>query len=292
MAPEKVFASKRDPLASPEAFENEIPTYRAVSAAALASAICGLLSGLAFVSYWWLLLSVFAIVLGAVGIWRIRSMPDTLTGRGFAHAGLAMGLIFGVTSFAYDVYSMSVLKTQAFAFGTNVIKTFNNAKAKTPFDPSDILWWMMPPHMRKGKVPEDARPEIAQLVKDSVKVRTIEDQLQMMASFAGKEQPIEILAIEDAFYSERDAYATLLLKVGGGRDHSHDAEMEPPLKPGEVRHEPIGANPDLALLVVHGMVDGQTFGWYVEQLQYPYTPKSFKVTPKKPVVDDGHGHAH
>ena len=293
MAPEQVFAPRRDPSAAPEAFGNEIPTYRAVSAAALASAICGLLSGLAFVSYWWLFLSVFAIVLGVVGIWRVRSMPDTLTGRSFAHAGLAMGLIFGVSAFGYDLYSMYTLRTQSRAFAAKVIKTFNTAKTKTPFATSEILWWMMPPHMRNGKVPEDAAAEIAQLAKDSVKVRMIEDELRMMADFAGKEQPIEIVQVEDSFYSERDAYASILLKVGGGRDHSHDADVVTTLKPGEVRHEPIGPNADHALLVVHGMVDGQSFGWYVEQLHYPYTPKNFKLTPKKaPVEDDGHGHAH
>ncbi len=295
MAPEQVFAPRRDTdsVVAPEAFENEIPTYRAVSAAALASAFCGLMSGLAFVSYWWLLLSALAIVLGVVGIWRIRSLPTTMTGRGFAHAGLAMGLIFGVTSVAYDLYSTYALKTQSRAFAANVLKTFNRAKTKIPVETSDILWWMMPPHMRKGKVPEDARVEIAQLAKDSVKVRLIEDQIRMMAEFSGREQPIEIVTVEEAVYSERDAYASILLKVGDGRDHSQDADMVAAHKPGEVRHGPIGANPDYALLVVHGMVDGQTFGWYVEQLQYPYTPKSFKVTPKKaPVEDDGHGHAH
>ncbi len=293
MAPEHVFAPKRDPLAAPEAFGNEIPTYRAVSAPALASAICGLLSGLAFVSYWWLFLSALAILFGAVGIWRVRSMPDTLTGRNFAHAGLAMGIIFGVSSFGYDLYSMYSLRTQSRAFAVNVVRTFNKAKSKTPVDTAEIMWWMMPPHMRKGKVPEDARAEIAQIAKDSVKVRLIEDQIRMMADFAGKDQPIEIVTVEDAFYSERDAYATVLLKVGGGRDHSHDADIEASHKPGEARHEPIGANPDHALIVVHGMVDGQTFGWYVEQLQYPYTPASIKAVPKKAAVeDDGHGHAH
>lgn len=293
MAPKPVYAPERDPLAAPDAFQNEIPTYRAVSAAALASAVFGLLSGLAFISYWWLFLSVFAIILGVVGILRIRSMPDTQTGRGFAHAGLAMGLIFGVSSFGYEIYSMYTLKKQSREFAASVIKTFNSAKTKTPIETADVMWWMMPPHMRKGKVPADALAEIAQIAKDSVKVRLIEEQIRMMADFAGKEEPIEIVTVEEAFYAERDAYATVLLKVGGGRDHSHDADVVASHKPGRVSHEAIGPNQDHALILVHGMVDGQTFGWYVEQLQYPYTPKSFKPTPTKPPVeDDGHGHAH
>jgi hypothetical protein len=284
VAPEQAFAPKQDSLAVPAAIENEIPTYRAVSALALTSAVCGLLAGLSFVSPWWLIVAGFAVVLGAISAWRIHVRPDTLTGRSFAHAGLAMGLMFSVSSVWYEFYSAYVLRNQSRTFAGKVVKTLNFAKTKTPLDTTEVLWWMMPPDRRKGKVPEDARAEIAQIVKDSSTVRTIEENITQMSRYAGVDQPIEILEVENSFYSDRDAYATVLLKVG----EIHEGKQEEQLKKAVV-----GEHPEYALLVLHGLVDGRNFDWFVEQIHYPYTPRTYKAVPKKAEpVDDGHGHAH
>ena len=126
-----------------------------------------------------------------------------------------------------------------------------------------------------------------------------------MAKFAGIEKPIEVLTIEDAFFQDRDGYATVLLKIGDGTNHfhdahkDHDADSKPKINQSKnqrknenrVEEEIIGQGPENALLVLHGVIVGRDYRFFVDQIRYPYVPKEFKYVPVK-AKDDGHGHDH
>ncbi len=89
------------PSSSVAAIENEIPTYRAVSTLAVASLLFGLISGLAFADFNFLVAAALAVGVGALALRKIRRQPDVLTGSGFAQAGIILGLAFALSSVTY-----------------------------------------------------------------------------------------------------------------------------------------------------------------------------------------------
>ncbi|RIK78767.1 MAG: hypothetical protein DCC68_14500 [Planctomycetota bacterium] len=72
------------------------PEYRAISSSAVSCLALGVLSVLALLSWWMLLLPATAIVLGLFGLRQIRRRGDELTGAPLAKIGLALALAFGV----------------------------------------------------------------------------------------------------------------------------------------------------------------------------------------------------
>lgn len=296
MAADPALAPKPTMIEAPEAFENEISTYRALSPMAISSAILGLLAGLSFVSPLWRVAAVLAVIAGFVADYRIRKLPELLTGRNFAHAGIAMGLMFGISSVAYNYWSSYVLERDSRAFAKAFTETLNESKKTFPPDTADTMWFMLHPEMRAGVTPEEARQQIAKITEGSAKVQQIEVAVKQMARFAGTKNPIEVVAIEDAFFQDRDAYATVLLKVGDGTNHFHDHPKQEMPKSNSKRasmvdEEIIGEGAENALLVLRGVNVGKDFLYFVDQIRYPYMPKSYKAVPQKP-KDDGHGHDH
>ena len=63
MATDSSIAARPEPRAAQ--FENELPTYRALSALAITSAAAGLIAGLSFVAWWWLGFALLAVVAGS-----------------------------------------------------------------------------------------------------------------------------------------------------------------------------------------------------------------------------------
>ena len=284
------------------AFENELPTYRAISPMALFSTSCGLLSVLSFVSPNWLGVAFIAVAAGLIADYRIRKVPDLLTGRSFAHAGIAMGLVFSVTSLSYSYWATYTLNRNSMAFAKEFTQTLNVTKSKPVLDTSDVMWYMLPPTYRSGVSPEEARAKIAELTgeKGSEKVVTVEMLVRKLVQFAGPDNPIEVVSVEDSFFQDGDVYATVLLHLIGGQkavnNHAHEDSAKSKDQPGASNPDQSitdEGGPQNALLVIHGMVMGREYQFYVDQLKYPYSPKSYKAVPTKPKADDdGHGHAH
>ena len=63
--------------------ENELPTYRAISATAISSVVCGVLSVCSFAHPVFYVFSILAIGLGIMAHRAIRRYPDMLTGPGW-----------------------------------------------------------------------------------------------------------------------------------------------------------------------------------------------------------------
>lgn len=282
MALEQPASLKATAIDPEPVIENEIPTYRAISPVAIVSAGLGLISGLAFTDPMWLVAAVLAVITGALAEWKIRRMSDVLTGRSFAQAGIALGLIFGVSSLSYTLWANRIVRNDARKFGIELAKTLNAGKASVPVDTADIVWYMIPPPARKGITPEDARSKIAMITKESEKFADLDNKVKRSFKVAGPDE-ITLDEVEDAFFQELDTYATLRFKVGTGVNHDHEHVH----KPGEPEIEGL----DYLLVRAKGMKEGKRYKWFVDYIVYPYIPQSYKhVEVKK--ADDGHGHAH
>ncbi len=72
----------------------ELPSYRAVSALAVASAILGLLSALALLDWAMGILPAITVLVGSRALQRIRANPDELTGGVWARLGIGLALVF------------------------------------------------------------------------------------------------------------------------------------------------------------------------------------------------------
>lgn len=84
--------------------------YRALSSAAMASLLIGLLSGVVFLSPWLAVLPLLGMVAGGCALIQIRRRPDELTGRGLAWIGLGLSLFsfLGGIAAAAIVYATEV----------------------------------------------------------------------------------------------------------------------------------------------------------------------------------------
>ena len=303
MASMPPITSPRDPsgLVPGPPIENELPTYRAISPMAVASLILGLLSALNFASWSlaWLSVAVMAILTGMIALRRIGRMPDTLTGRSFAQAGVAMGLVFGVASQALFGWQLWDLRREVRAFAEVFQDTLKDVQQTRPLTTDDAVWFMIPSQMRRGLTPEDAKEQLEKVLTSSEKVRSIDDTLRAMIAHAGG-KPIRFVKVEEAHYNNMDALASLLMEVEegeGGRDEpgdkilaGHDHTHVPTAaKPHDHADEPPGMDNALVLIRSSGSTRSPS-RWNVETIRYPYVPDSYKAPIKAP--DDGHGHDH
>jgi hypothetical protein len=90
--------------------DNPIEDYRAISSLAIVGLVLSLLSAVVLLSVTTVPLSVAAILISGIAVWRIRSRSDELIGLGVAKMGLVLSvvlLIGGVTKASY-VYATEV----------------------------------------------------------------------------------------------------------------------------------------------------------------------------------------
>jgi len=102
---------------TPSAIENELSTYRAISQLAIFSLICGVLALFSFAHLFFLAFAILAVVFGILANRAITRLPDMLTGRRLANAGMALGLVFGLISSTYTIVQSLVLTREAQQFG-------------------------------------------------------------------------------------------------------------------------------------------------------------------------------
>ena len=130
-----------EPVDSP--IENELPTYRAISARAVLSVICGGLAICSFADPSFYVFSVLAVVLGFWAHCAIRIYSDVLTGRRLASAGIALGLVFGLASFTYSTVQRFLWNRQAEQFARKYAEILQSPSF------GDVLWYNTGPEMRK-----------------------------------------------------------------------------------------------------------------------------------------------
>ena len=267
-----------DPKAPPESelaspIENELPAYRAISPAAIASLCLGVLAGLSFVeevALLGLVAAVAAIVVGAYADRQIRRMSDVLTGRGFAQAGIALGLACGLSSQTYAWVNDMLVRREATAFAKRYIAALETTRLDEP------LYLQVPPGPRKEMTPEQALAkrrggaggrEEMMFRTEVVPIQGILNRLKEPGTH------LEFRRIEAVFYDKMTPMTAVLMELHGPVSPKHPAD--------EYVLAELKADPEMRRGPAR---------WYVGETRYPYIPKTY-VAPVKP-VDDGHGHAH
>jgi hypothetical protein len=266
---------KADLVASP--IENELPTYRAISPLAVWSLVFGLVGALGFANLWFLVFAALAIVAGVLGLRRIGEQPDVLTGRGFAQAGIGLGLVFMLSTLTIAFTQQFLLRRRAEAFVRNSItKVFNDR------DLASALWFRETPDARREQTPEqvykrindpgNSDPMRAQMFAGPATnlINLLQSQSDAKVEFAG---------IERADYEGITPVALAVLEIKG----LHHEEGE---KAGH-KHE---AGEEFIGVVIKGQGDGRNEAWWVEDYLYPYARHSYQEKVKS--IEEEHGHGH
>jgi hypothetical protein len=246
--------------------ENEIPTYRAISAQAVLSLICGILAVFSFSHWIFLSCAAAAIVLGILADRKIVRYSDVLTGRGIAQAGIALGLVFGLSAITITVVQDRILVREASKFA----RTYEDVLTKGTFE--DAIWYGQPPVYRNQKSPQDLVAELRKSRPGSGMFDLEQQSLTKLRQRLGEGAQIHFSEIEQRGKENMNVYAAALFEL-----HPQGSK---PLPEGE-QH---------AMVLLKGIPKNRQYEWWVEQVAYPYKPASYR--PEVKPVDDGHGHGH
>lgn len=247
------------------AIENEIPSYRAITPMAVASLVFGVLSVLCVAGLSFLVFPILAVITGTLAQRKIQRMPDLFTGKGFAQAGVALGLVCGISSITYTTIQHWMLTRSAERY----IKHYADILQKGGL--SDAYWEHVHFEARKSSSPKQALEGLLKqessepaMAMDSplTSLKTIQQRVEKPGA-----HPIHFLDIEQTGFDGRTPYAYGVVEV-----------------PAEVAGQP----EEFALVGLRGDPNASAYRWMVSSLQFPYQRKSFVMKPKP--VDDGHGH--
>lgn len=252
---------------SAPAIDNEFINYRAISPMAITSMLLGGVSVLAFVNLWFLLISAAAILTGVLAIRKIRRLSDIFTGEGYARAGIALAVIFGIAAFTVTFTLDMVLKREVSKFADQYAEILKTKGVE------ELVYLQASEASRQGKTPAAV---FAEMQKGAPAPEAFEQTIgglrRVKARIGEGGQEVHVEGIENAYAEGKEIGATVLLGVHGKPTKDSPKEEE------------------LGLLVLRGTNDGGAYKWVVQELVFPYTKGSY-VEPAKP-VDDGHGHAH
>jgi hypothetical protein len=257
--------------------ENELPTYRAISAIAILSMICG---GLAIFTFADPIFYAFPILSVGLGIWahrRIRRYPDMLTGHGLANAGMILGLVFGLASGTIVTVQYLVRSRQAERFARRYAEILKSPSM------GDVLKLTNHPSVVKDKTS-------AQLLQEFEANRS--DQRRAMEMNMGP--MAHLIALRKRLTGSKDQDVHFVRLESVGEDDSHGAEIQlyafalfevtgPSSKDFPEKQQ-------FALAILKARSSGRQSEWWVESVKFPYQPQTF-VAPAKP-VGDGHDHPH
>jgi hypothetical protein len=249
------------------AIENEIPTYRAISAEAVVSLICGIVAVLSFVHWVFLISAAAAIILGILADRKIQRLSDVLTGRAIAQAGIALGMIFGLSS----ITTMAVQDWIQVREASKFAKVYENIVNTGTFE--DAIWYGQNPLIRKGKSPQELLAEMKKSMRGPGMLEFEQASLvKLRSEIADQGAKLHFVKIEKYGREKLEFYATALFELHHPASKGHAAGEE------------------FALAVLKGWNANRRYEWWVSTLVFPYKPDTFAPAPQP--VDDGHGHAH
>jgi len=258
-----------EPQAPPEKeqlspIENEIPAYRAISPMAIGSLVLGLISALSFADTTFLAASILAVAAGIYAQWKIRKMPDVLTGRGFAQAGIALGLIFGLASVTNSAVTDAVVRRGAAAFSKEYAEVLSSGSL------AQALHYKVPAEERKSVTPEEvlkqmtsAKGDPGMIESQTASIRGVQARLKEPGTH------LSFADVEATGFDGLSPVAATLLDLHGPATKDHKAEEH-------------------VLLEIKAEGRSRPYQWHLKEVHYPYVPKSYKL--REAPVDDGHGH--
>lgn len=243
--------------------ENEIPSYRAISPLAIASLALGVIAAFSFASPWFELAGLGAIILGLRADSKIRRYSDTLTGRGMAQAGIALGMIFALSAMTVSTVRGTMLRRSADRWARayeQVLRTGTMA---------DVAYHRFDPTTRQDKTPEEMLTNIVQNSTDPSMTEVFLGGLRNIQNRMSRDRAsVRFLEIERSGYDRLTPWAGALY------------ELEVPEPGGKEKHE-------YFLLQLKGSERGP-LQWHIDEVFYPYTRRTY--VRKEGPVDDGHGH--
>jgi Domain of unknown function (DUF4190) len=264
-----------DPDLPDSAIENELPAYRAISVRAVFSLVCGAIAIFTFAHPFFYLAAILAVVLGIVAHRAIRQHPDMLTGHGIANAGIALGLIFGLGCGTYTVVQTYVRTrvSEKFAHKYEGILQSNSL--------TDLLWWNLHPDGRKDQTGDQllknldsSKPKDKMMLDQKYgSLLTLNKRLKASPDEHVKFVAIEAIGEDDSRGTEMPVYALAVYEVDGPGNKEFPEKRQ------------------YALAILKGRLQNKQYEWWVDDVKFPYTPKSYAPAAKGP-PDDGHGHAH
>jgi len=257
--------------------ENELPTYRAISAIAVFSLVCG---GLAVFTFADPVFYVFSILALGLGIWAhrtIRHFPDILTGHGLANAGIALGLMFGLASGTITTVQYLVRSRQAEKFARDYVEILNGPSL------GDVLMYTSHPDQVKDKTGAKLVQEV-----EAGKANPRSAIEQKMGSIG------HLLSLRDRLTKSKDQHVHFVKLEAMGEEEGHGTEIQlVALALLEVEGPASTEFPEerqYALAILKARPKGRQYEWWADSVRFPYQPKTF-VPPTKP-AGDGHDHAH
>jgi hypothetical protein len=247
--------------------ENELPAYRAILPLAVVSLVLGVVSVFCFADYTFLVASALALVTGILADRKIQRLPDVWTGRGLAQAGVALGLVFGLSSVTIVTVQAFFRAREASKFGKVLAQTLQKEST------SKVLWYRMPPEVRKTKDPEKALDDLKREARDP---GIVEMQAGSILSFkariaSDRAERVELEEIERTGMDGLSPFAVARFHLQG---------------PGSTKYP----KDEYAAAVIKAEMKDGKYQWWIEEFVYPYTPRSKEVATK--ATDDGHGHGH
>jgi hypothetical protein len=255
--------------------ENELPTYRAISAIAIFSLVCG---GLAVFCFADPIFYVFPILSVGLGIWAhrtIRRYPDMLTGHGLANAGMVLGLVFGLTAGTIVTVQYLVRASHAEKFARKYAEVL---KATTM---GDVLRYTRHPDGVKDKTSAEILQEFEAQRADQ------RHQMEMMMGPMG-----QLITLRKRLTGSKRQDVRFVKLEAVGDDDTHGGELQIfAYALYEITGPPTTEFPEkqqYALAILKARPKGRQYEWWTESVKFPYQPKTY-VAPAKP-VGDGHDH--
>ncbi|QEH33284.1 hypothetical protein OJF2_17850 [Aquisphaera giovannonii] len=268
MATQQPPVEAAQPSAIP-AIENELPTYRAISTQAIFALVCGVLSLFSIASPVFYAFAVLAIVLGVTADRSIRRYPDILTGRPLAQAGIACGLIFGLSILTITSVQAFVLRRNAEGFARHYAEVLKQG------DLGDVLLLGQPPQQRKSITPKELMEKLMTKNKESamfeMKITSVRDLKRRLD--LSPEQEIHFERIEKEGSEGMVNVALAVFDVHGPSTKAF---------PEAEQHA-------MAIIKSSGS-ESKSKDWWVDDLVFPYKLKTADLPQSH--VDDGHGHPH
>jgi len=254
--------------------ENELPAYRAISRLAVLSLICGFLALFSFAHWFFYSFAILAILVGIAANVAIKRYSDILTGSGFASAGIALGLIFGLASGTITTVQSYVRDREAEKFAKKLAESLKAPNA------GEAMWWSLYPDMRKDKTPAQYLHEVEgkqgkERMMIDQKMGPLSKIRSRLTAATGEDihfLKIETSGVDDGRGLEIGIFALAVFELEGPGSKEFPAKQQ------------------LAAALIKARTKGQQYEWWVENFLFPYQPSTF-VPADKP-VDDGHGHAH
>ena len=263
-----------DPELPGSAIENELPTYRAISTRAIFSLIFGSMALFCFAHPIFYGASILAIVLGILANRTIRQHSDMLTGNGIANAGIALGLIIGLGSGTYTTVQTYVRTHMA----ETIARKYEGVLQSKSL--AEMISFGLHPDQRKDQSGEQVLKKM-----DSAKAK---DKMMMDQKYG------QLLALNRRLKASSNEHVEFVKIEGVGEDDSHASEI--PIYAFALYAVHGAGNKEFpeqeqyALAILKGRQKGKEYEWWVDDVRFPYKPKSY--VPPVAAPDDGHGHAH